>query len=126
MSSQIDIGRVVCALEAVSDPGARAFTLGGGDWPLRGFVVRHGAQVVAYVNRCPHAGHPLNWRPDQFLTADHSLILCGSHGALFDIATGECVAGPCAGRGLKRIGVQVIGAHVMLEDDPETLVKENL
>ena len=37
--------------------------MGEGDWPLRGFVVRRGELVRAYVNHCPHAGFPLNWQP---------------------------------------------------------------
>ena len=84
----------LCSLDALTDPGSRAFTLGTGSWPLRGFVVRRGADVYAYVNRCPHAGHPLNMRPDQFLSIDGELIQRQSHGALFDVAGGMCVAGP--------------------------------
>jgi nitrite reductase/ring-hydroxylating ferredoxin subunit len=94
---------VICRLDELIDPGSKAFIVGSGDWPLRGFLVRRGDDVFAYVNRCPHAAHPLNWRPDQFLTADLSLIECQSHCALFDSATGACVRGPCAGRTLTRV-----------------------
>lgn len=125
MGQRSDASRVICALSDLADPGSRAFTLGTGDWPLRGFVVRRGEHIVAYVNRCPHAGHPLNWQRDQFLSADAGLILCQSHGALFDIATGQCVAGPCVGRGLTRIAVQVADEYVVLENDPEVLALEN-
>ena len=96
----IDLERVICRVEDLELHGARAFTLGGGDWPLRGFVVRCGQGVYGYVNRCPHAGHPLNLLPGRFLSPDGALILCSSHGALFEKATGFCVAGPCAGRAL--------------------------
>ena len=37
--------RVVCPLHELADPGAKGFTLGGGEWPLRGFVVRRGDTV---------------------------------------------------------------------------------
>ena len=90
---------------------------------MRGFVVRRGNQVFAYVNRCPHAGHPLNWLPDRFLTSDNALILCGSHGALFEIATGVCVEGPCAGRSLQQIAVREENGYVLLEADPDTLAR---
>ena len=118
-----DPARVVCRFDELADPGSRAFTAGTGSWPLRGFVVRSGDQVFAYVNRCPHAGHPLNWQPDRFLTLDNLLIVCGSHGALFEISTGACVAGPCAGRGLQQIAVRVESGYVLLDADPDTLAR---
>ena len=96
--------------------GARAFTIGGGDWPLRGFVVRAGPSVYGYVNRCPHAGHPLNLLPGRFLSPDGALVLCSSHGALFEKATGLCVAGPCAGRTLTPLALDVRSGLVMLAE----------
>jgi len=112
----IDLERVVCCVSEIGAHGARAFTLGGGDWPLRGFVVRVGEGVRGYLNRCPHAGHPLNLFPDRFLTADGALILCCSHGALFEKASGYCVAGPCAGRSLTPIALEVRCGFVMVAD----------
>ena len=112
---ELDLERVVCRLSEL-EGGARGFTLGSGDWPLRGFVVRVGATVRGYLNRCPHAGHPLDLLPQRFLTADGTLILCSSHGALFEKATGLCVAGPCAGRALTPIALQVRCGFVLLDD----------
>src|SRR4051794_23657144 len=97
---QMDATRVICPLSAISDPGAREFSIGAGDWPLRGFVVRRGSDIYAYLNRCPHAGHPLNWKPDTFFSPAGRLLLCASHGALFDPSSGYCVAGPCVGASL--------------------------
>src|ERR1700720_1717307 len=99
----IDVERVICRFADVPDPGARAFTIGTGDWPLRGFIVRVREEVRGYVNHLPHAGHALLLIPDRFLTADGTLIQCGSHGALFDMLSGYCIAGPCAGRSLRAI-----------------------
>ncbi len=113
----MDLERVLFPLREIADPGARAFTRGGGDWPLRGFVVRRGDDVHAYVNHCPHAGFPLNGQPDQFLAPGGMLILCVMHGALFEIDSGRCVSGPCAGRRLRPIAVRVERGYVMLEDD---------
>jgi nitrite reductase/ring-hydroxylating ferredoxin subunit len=115
MAVELDLERVVCRLSEL-EGGARGFTLGSGDWPLRGFVVRVGDTVRGYLNRCPHAGHPLDLLPQRFLTADGTLILCSSHGALFEKATGYCVAGPCAGRALTPIGLQVSSGFVLLDD----------
>jgi nitrite reductase/ring-hydroxylating ferredoxin subunit len=123
---EIDLERVVCSLAEVPENGCRGFSLGAGAWPLRGFVVRTPRDVAAFVNRCPHAGHPLNLRPHRFLTPDNALILCASHGALFEKEAGLCVAGPCAGRSLTPIPVIVEHGYVLLADgvDPQSLADE--
>ena len=91
----------------LEDPGCREFQIGDGDWPFRGFVVRQGDAVFAYQNFCVHVGHPLNWMPDSFLTKDRSAIMCASHGALYEIDTGLCFAGPCVGKVLRSVDVEV-------------------
>lgn len=113
---EIDTGRVLCRLDELDGHGGcRGFTLGEGDWPLRGFVVAVRPGVVrAYLNRCPHAGHPLNLRPHRFLTPDGALIICASHGALFEREGGLCVAGPCAGRALTPLAVEQVDGYVLL------------
>ena len=116
-SATFDVERVVCRLSELDTHGVRGFTIGGGDWPLRGFVVRAGKELRAYVNRCPHAGHPLNLLPDRFLTPDGALLLCSSHGALFEKLTGYCMAGPCAGRSLTPLALTVRSGFVMLAEE---------
>lgn len=101
-------GAAVCTLEELAATGSRGFSVGEGEWPLRGFVVAlSDGGVRAYVNTCPHAGHPLDLLPHRFLTADRSLIVCSSHGALFEPADGRCVAGPCTGRALRALPVAI-------------------
>jgi nitrite reductase/ring-hydroxylating ferredoxin subunit len=107
----------ICDLSEIADPGSRAFAIGSGDWPLRGFLVRKGDDVFAYVNRCPHAGHPLNWQPDDFLTQEKTLIMCRSHGALFELTTGRCVAGPCGGKSLPALRARVENGMVIVDVD---------
>jgi len=124
LSYSIDTTRVICRKSDLSDPGSRAFTIGSGDWPLRGFVVRKGEQVFAYLNRCPHAGHPLNFFANDFLTSDQTLLMCRSHGACFDISTGLCVAGPCVGAHLRSLPICIEHECVMLADDPDTLATQ--
>ena len=123
---EIDLARVLCSVAEVQAAGARAFSIGRGDWPLRGVLVcAHGA-VHAYVNRCPHAGHALDLLPGRFLTADGALLLCSSHGALFEKATGLCVAGPCAGRALTSVALQIEGGFVMLAADVDVAALADL
>lgn len=100
---EVQVGR----LSDLADPGCREFTIGDGDWPFRGFVVRQGDTVFAYQNFCVHAGHQLNWQPDEFLSKDKSALMCASHGALYDISSGACFAGPCKGKSLRVVEVDV-------------------
>ena len=119
----IDVTRVLCRLDEMPEGGCREFRLGGGEWPLRGFVVRIGDQARAYVNRCAHLAYPLNYAPDQFLTHDGLMIQCYVHGAIFEKDTGYCVAGPCAGYSLISLPVRIESGYVLLGDeaDPEEL-----
>jgi len=119
--SCLDLTRVICPIEEIPDGGCLGFTIGEGDWPLRGFLVRMRNDVKGYVNRCPHARHPLNLRPNRFLTQDGSLILCSSHGALFEKSTGYCVAGPCAGQSLETIPLRIVEGYVLLSGLLESL-----
>jgi nitrite reductase/ring-hydroxylating ferredoxin subunit len=122
----MDAQQIICALTELDDPGSRAFTAGSGDWPLRGFIVRRGGEVFAYVNRCPHAGHPLNWQPHQFLTSTRTLIQCCSHGAQFMIDTGRCIVGPCVGSELTRIAVCIEDGNVLLQEDAQMLAARHV
>lgn len=122
---EIDITRVLCALAELDATGGKGFTVGEGDWPLRGFVVRASKGVAAYVNTCPHAGHPLDLRPNRFLTPDRSLILCASHGAVFTRDEGLCIAGPCPGQSLRRVPVEVVGEYVLLADGVDPVALSN-
>ncbi len=104
----------IAALADMDDPGGREFRIGDGDWPFKGFVIRQGDEVFAYRNVCPHAGHPLNWKPHGFLTPDGSSIICASHGAVFAIETGKCLAGPCPGRSLQPVHVEIRDGRVFV------------
>jgi nitrite reductase/ring-hydroxylating ferredoxin subunit len=113
---EIDTTRVLCSLAELEETGSRGFAVGEGEWPLRGFIVKTAGGVAAYVNVCPHAGHPLNLRPNRFLTSDRTLILCCSHGALFARDDGLCIAGPCAGQSLTPVSIEVVAGYVLLAE----------
>jgi nitrite reductase/ring-hydroxylating ferredoxin subunit len=104
----------LCAADDLRAIPAREFAVGEGAWPLRVLVVRVGEDVHGFVNRCPHAGHPLNLRPDDFLSPDGRLLVCRSHGAMFDPASGVCIAGPCPGTRLERVPLELADGRVRL------------
>jgi nitrite reductase/ring-hydroxylating ferredoxin subunit len=115
----------LCDLDALADPGTLGFEIPGGEGelPLSLFVVRKDGQVYGYRNSCPHTGAPLEWMPNQFLDRDSSFIECALHGALFDIAEGRCLRGPCVGDSLQRMAISVrdgavwLASPVPLQDD---------
>jgi len=78
------------------------------------FAIRIDNHIHAYWNICPHMGIPLNWVPNQFLDSEHKLIQCSSHGALFEIETGRCVAGPCSGDSLQPANLRCENSHYYL------------
>ena len=84
-------------LDAIPDGGARNFVLQMKAGRFHGFVVRKGDRIFGYRDRCPHMGLPLAQELDHYLTSGSELIACSWHGALFDIESGRCVGGPCAG-----------------------------
>jgi len=96
----------LCRLGDIEDGQARGFSLADG---REIFVVRAGTAVYGYLNVCPHQGTPLDWTPDRFISDDTGLVLCATHGAMFEIADGLCVSGPCAGAHLRAVPVRVNG-----------------
>lgn len=84
---------LLCAVDAIEEGKAKGFYLAEGAY----FAVKKHGEIHCYRNLCPHLGTPLEWQEDDFLDYDGELIQCASHGALFVIDTGECVAGPCSG-----------------------------
>jgi nitrite reductase/ring-hydroxylating ferredoxin subunit len=52
-------------------------------------------EVRAYLNRCRHLPIPIDSGSRSFLTFDKQHLLCGTHGALYRLDDGVCIAGPC-------------------------------
>jgi len=106
----------ICRVGDVPDGDALGFEVdaGGGAGRIGVIVVRRGEVVHVYRNRCPHRGTPLDWRPDRFLDAAGEHLICATHGALFRLEDGVCVAGPCAGDALTPVAVVVEAGSVRL------------
>ncbi|NNA98465.1 Rieske (2Fe-2S) protein [Pseudomonas gessardii] len=88
--------KFLCPSHELAQDSSRGFDIDG----RKLLAVRCEGRVYFYINRCPHRGVPLEWQPDRFLDPSASMIQCATHGALFLIESGECVAGPCAGQSL--------------------------
>lgn len=88
----------LCQERELVDGGlAVPFDVEYGGQVCRAFAIRHQGHVHAYLNRCSHVAMELDWRANHVFDADGLYLVCASHGAQFDPATGQCVGGP--GRG---------------------------
>ena len=97
----------LCRLEEIEDGEGKSLELQDAGGLRELVVLRDGAAVHGYLNACPHLGVPLEMVPDRFMNAAGTHVICRTHGALFEPATGYCISGPCAGQSLTPIGVVV-------------------
>lgn len=104
----------LCRLDELPMGASRGLLPAGND--DRVFAVRQGDEVFVWRNDCPHNHRPLEWKRDQFLSADGAHIVCYAHSAHFDIRTGYCFAGPCEGESLSRVRSRVNDGVVWIED----------
>ncbi len=103
---------LLCSEKDIAPGTSRGFSLGESSC----FVVKnHDDEIYVYVNSCPHLGVELEWVADQFLDGEGQLIQCSTHGALFLVDSGECVAGPCLGQSLKPIPFSLQDGNIIIE-----------
>lgn len=97
----VTLGRI----DDILDGDARGFDPGRTGRDVL-FVVRRGAQLYGWLDRCPHEGAtPLPYRRHAYLNKAGTRIVCYAHGAQFDVRTGECVIGPCLGQSLTPVSL---------------------
>lgn len=77
------------------------------DQPFRLLLLRSGAQVTAFVNRCAHFGVPLAARQEQLIFKPHTSITCNVHYARYRWADGVCESGECEGESLIAVPLDV-------------------
>lgn len=104
----------LCQLDDIEDGGSIGLVAEVEGLRTSLIVVRQGAAVFIYINTCPHIGAPLDFTPGQFLNLERDLIQCAMHGALFRIADGHCVQGPCTGQHLTPVASEVREGQVWL------------
>lgn len=109
--------RRLCRQAELADPGSARFELPEHPDGYSLCVVHRDGAVHGYINSCPHTDAPMDWQPGKFLAANGDYIQCAMHGALFEIDTGRCVAGPCTGQSLKPVNVYLDGGIVMLDEE---------
>jgi nitrite reductase/ring-hydroxylating ferredoxin subunit len=108
--------RPLCRAATLAEGAARGFVFGTGVARQALFVLRHGGEIRAYRNACPHQGTPLEIAPDTFFDTEGRFLICRTHGAQFRPADGFCIAGPCAGRSLTAAPVRAENGMLVLDE----------
>jgi nitrite reductase/ring-hydroxylating ferredoxin subunit len=110
--------RVICASEALADggPGVRFEVHRHGE-PMQAFAVRFRGVVRAYINECQHQATELDWNPGDFFDAERLYLVCATHGARYEPASGVCVDGPCVGARLGTVAVRERDGSVYCAED---------
>lgn len=109
------MSRVLGPASAIADGASKSYRPAKGGFTGL-FGVRQGEKVAIYLNACPHLGVPLDWAPDKFLSTDGAHIVCSMHGAVFDIATGVCLQGPCAGDRLEAVRFTIVDGEIVVDE----------
>ena len=109
----------LCRIEALWEKRTLGFEIPFGETTREILLVADGDHVRGYVDRCPHRGTPLAWTPDRYLDSRGEHLICATHGALFRIDDGHCIAGPCRGEALTPVEVRVEGGEVFVVTSPK-------
>ena len=98
----------LCHIDDVAEGMARGFR-SAPDARQKIIVLKKSGVLHGWLDSCPHyeGGTPMAWRTDAYLNGEATHLACHSHGALFDMETGECVLGPCLGQGLTRVELSI-------------------
>lgn len=108
----------ICDARQLVDGGAGVrFPLSIAGVAAIGFVVRFQGQVYAYLNRCAHVPMELDWIQGQFFESGGEFLMCATHGAVYQPATGLCAGGPCRGGRLRPISVREADGKVLWQPD---------
>ena len=99
--------RLICASAALvdSERGVR-FEVDYFGKPAPAFAIRYAGRVHAYLNRCAHVAMELDWQEGVFFDLTGHDLLCSTHGAAYDPASGRCRGGPCNGSPLVRLRIE--------------------
>jgi nitrite reductase/ring-hydroxylating ferredoxin subunit len=85
-----------------------------------GILLRTSGGLRCYENLCRHLPVKLDLGNKHFLSREKKLILCQSHGAVYEPETGLCTRGPCEGASLKALPFEIREGKVYLLVTDET------
>ena len=95
-------GQPICHTSDLQNGQSLKFQFPTSIGPEEAFLIRYQDQYRAYMNRCRHIGTPLDYGDNDFFSSDGSLLVCKTHGAMYEPDSGKCAGGACDGKGLFR------------------------
>jgi len=108
------VGSVLCTIRELGPRESKSFVFKDGMLRFEMFIQRWDDDVFAYKNSCPHVRLPLDYRPGMFLDLEKKHIHCANHGALFRVADGYCIKGPCKGKSLTPVRITRRGDDILV------------
>lgn len=106
----------VCAADDLAEraEGVRFdIALRGGTLPA--FVLRIDTRPLAWLNQCAHVPVELDWTLGRFLDDTGTVIVCATHGAVYDASDGRCVGGPCRGKSLQTVPCREVDGWIEVQ-----------
>ena len=82
-----------------------------------GFVARFADEIVAYENVCQHIPVNLDFQDSPIFDRDGTHFICHNHGALYEPVSGLCVSGPCKGKKLKKLKIEISEGIILLSEN---------
>jgi nitrite reductase/ring-hydroxylating ferredoxin subunit len=110
-------GQPLGRLEDFPDQAATPISYRTGEREVALLVIRHGAELRAYLDVCPHVFLPLTQRGRRVLSADGERLRCTNHGAEFAVNDGRALGGPVDGCGLTPVAAEVGADHIVLVNE---------
>ena len=102
-----DVERLICPSDALVDSGRGVrFEVEYFGERAPAFAVRYRGAAHAYLNRCAHVAMELDWQEGVFFDAEGRDLVCGTHGAMYEAASGRCIEGPCARGRLVKLKIE--------------------
>ena len=99
--------RLICPSDALLDAGRGVrFEVEYFGETAPASVIRKNGKAHGYLNRCAHVAMELDWQEGVFFDADGRDLLCSTHGATYEAASGRCIGGPCNGSPLVKLRLE--------------------
>lgn len=106
----------IIKLEDVPNNGAVVVDIWPNDELVSIIITRRDERVFGYINRCPHAGWPLENFNGQFIFTPENDIICAAHGAIFSATDGRCLGGPGQNKPLQAFALSINGREIIIGD----------
>lgn len=81
-----------------------------------GFIAPFVGEIVAFENVCQHIPVKLDVLGSKIYDRDGKHFICQNYGALYEPISGMCVSGPCKGKKLKKLKIEISDGMIWLEE----------